>query len=171
MKLPAPSQSPRRGTLVEIDCGSVGSRPWVLSALMTKSNMCFVRFSSMKLSGPLMVLCLADDQVCHLTNGHGGWIYHVVTDEKKTIQLCWQIQYLLLWHYQDENVFIPNELLMVPPPWTPWVMCSEQTSIWSPWCGESLFVLLITPFASPIPCSSSPLLSDGSSFWAKFIRG
>lgn len=129
------------GKLVEIDCGSLGSSPWALRVLMTNSNMWLVRFSLMKLSGPLVVLCLTAHQDCRLTNGHGGWIYHVVTEENKTIHLCWQIQYLFLWHYQDETVFFPNEVPMVPPPWTGWVMCSEQTRIWSPWCGERFLVL------------------------------
>lgn len=47
--------------------GALGAAPGVLSVLMTNSNILFVKFCLMKLSCPLMALCLGDHWFCHLT--------------------------------------------------------------------------------------------------------
>lgn len=155
MKLPAPSPSQRIGKLAEIDYESLGSSPCVLSVLATNSNTLFVRFCSMKLSRPLMVLCLGD---------HG--FYHQQIDAAVEHPMVW-----LMKTRQSGRSDRPDNHSASWKRWecdrSEWArhgvssldtMHWERTIIQALWVRGEFLVLLITPFSFPVPCFSSPLV-------------
>lgn len=132
--------------------GALGAAPGVLSVLMTNSNILFVKFCLMKLSCPLMVLCLGDHWFCHLTVDVG-------------------VELPVLWLMQTRQSSCSDRFdthLVSQSRWE----CGH--SKWAHHGFSSLdtirlslrlffFVLLITPFSYSIPGFSSSLLSDESS--------